>query len=822
MRTASIGSVVHESPSLVNGLSGGPNFSHDFSSQAEVAGKCSEPDGEIAASNGRVEERFRKVKGEIGANNNAIVKLEPKVESDTFDDAKPSTASQPSGQKVELESSNSTTNGLASPLKAEAHSSQETKRERQSAEVRLEAKGKRKKNAADKASTEPAVQPAKQKTKRKNSQADAKPIVETDKKKKPKAKASDVKQAATPAGAAAGKKRKRDSTSDAEAQPTKKTKVTKVKAETKVAKKQETAAKGRKVKKEETEVEVWRWWEEEKKDVSIKWKFLEHKGPLFAPAYDPVPEGVNFYYDGLSRKPMKLALDTEEVASFYAKMLDHEYTTKEVFNKNFFHDWRKVMTPDEREKITDLTKCNFREMCDYYLKKSEERKAMSKEEKQRLKEEQEKIRLEYGVAVVDGHKEKIGNFKIEPPGLFRGRGTHPKMGRLKRRIQPEDVIINCSKDSKVPDPPPGHKWKEVRYDNTVTWLASWTENIMGSNKYVMLNPSSKIKGEKDWEKYETARKLKGLVDGIRTNYRSDWKSKETKIRQRSVALYFIDKLALRAGHEKEDNETADTVGCCSLRCEHIKLHDELDGQENVVEFDFLGKDSIRYYNRVPVERRVFKNLKIFMEHKDPEDDLFDRLSTASLNKHLQSLMDGLTAKVFRTYNASITLQQQLEQLTKADMNPAEKLLAYNRANRQVAILCNHQRTVSKAHDQQMENIQKKIDEKEKLVKEAKAALKKAKADHKAAGTAKTKKVLDQKQKALLRVEDQLLKLRVRATDKEENKEIALSTSKLNYLDPRITVAWCKKYEVPIDKIYNKTQREKFRWAIDMAGPDFVF
>lgn len=57
---------------------------------------------------------------------------------------------------------------------------------------------------------------------------------------------------------------------------------------------------------------------------------------------------------------------------------------------------------------------------------------------------------------------------------------------------------------------------------------------------------------------------------------------------------------------------------------------------------------------------------------------------------------------------------------------------------------------------------------------------------------------------------------------QENKEIALGTSKLNYLDPRITVAWCKKWEVPIEKIYNKSQREKFAWAIDMADEDFSF
>ena len=28
-------------------------------------------------------------------------------------------------------------------------------------------------------------------------------------------------------------------------------------------------------------------------------------------------------------------------------------------------------------------------------------------------------------------RQKIGNFKTEPPGLFRGRGDHPKQGRIK-------------------------------------------------------------------------------------------------------------------------------------------------------------------------------------------------------------------------------------------------------------------------------------------------------------------------------------------------------------------------------------------------------
>lgn len=373
-------------------------------------------------------------------------------------------------------------------------------------------------------------------------------------------------------------------------------------------------------------------------------------------------------------------------------------------------------------------------------------------------------------------------------------------------------------------PPDGHHWKELRHDNTVTWLASWTENIQGSIKYIMLNANSKLKGEKDWEKYEVARKLKTCVDDIRYQYNQDLKSKQMSTRQRAVALYFIDKLALRAGNEKEEGETADTVGCCSLRVEHITLHDQLEGNECVVEFDFLGKDSIRYYNKVPVTKKVFKNLTLFMENKEPGDDLFDRLTTSLLNKHLTSLMPGLTAKVFRTYNASITLQQQLKELTNKTDNVAEMILSYNRANRAVAILCNHQRAPPKTFEQSMANLQVKIDTRKEQLALAKSELKQAKKEAKSKGNSdpKLQTLVERKKAAVKRCEDQLLKMELQATDREENKQIALGTSKLNYLDPRISVAWCKKYGVPLEKIYNKSQRDKFAWAIDMTEEDFEF
>merc|ERR1712241_510961 len=572
----------------------------------------------------------------------------------------------------------------------------------------------------------------------------------------------------------------------------------------------------KKEKEAEAEKNVWKWWEEsEQLPDGVKWRLLEHQGPLFAPDYEPLPPEVRFWYDG---KVMRLSEEAEEAAGFYGKMLDHDYTTKEVFNKNFFKDWRKCMTEEEKDTIRNLQKCDFTEINEHFKKVSEERKNRSKEEKKAEKEANEQIIEEYGFCMMDGHKEKIGNFRIEPPGLFRGRGEHPKQGMIKRRTMPEDVIINCSKDSQCPQPPKGHKWKQVKHDNTVTWLASWTENVQGQVKYIMLNPSSRLKGEKDWQKYEKARKLKGCIDKIRDQYMADMKSKEMRIRQRAVALYFIDKLALRAGNEKDEDQ-ADTVGCCSLRVEHIELHDQKGEDEFVVEFDFLGKDSIRYHNLVPVEKRVFKNLKLFKENKKEEDDLFDRLNTSILNQYLQQLMEGLTAKVFRTYNASFTLQQQLDELTDPSDNVAAKMLSYNRANREVAILCNHQRAVPKTFDKSMENLAAKIEAKQDAIKEAEKKFKSAKKAYKNGGSQTEKANLEKAKKAIERLMEQLEKQR---TDKDENKTIALGTSKLNYLDPRISVAWCKKHEVPIEKVYNKTQREKFRWAIDMAEADYVF
>lgn len=48
--------------------------------------------------------------------------------------------------------------------------------------------------------------------------------------------------------------------------------------------------------------------------------------------------------------------------------------------------------------------------------------------------------------------------------------------------------------------------------------------------------------------------------------------------------------------------------------------------------------------------------------------------------------------------------------------------------------------------------------------------------------------------------------------KEDMKTVALGTSKINYMDPRITVAWCKRHNVPIEKVIYKELHQSHRFA----------
>lgn len=397
-------------------------------------------------------------------------------------------------------------------------------------------------------------------------------------------------------------------------------------------------AKGKAAKKEESEEAEaeeegeYRWWDAPKKeDDSIKWETLEHNGVVFPPDYERLPKNVKLVYNGT---PVSLEVEAEEVAGFFGAMLNSTLNVENpTFQKNFFNDFTEIITKTggARDKdgnkvaIKEFSKLDFTRIFEYYQGKSEERKARSSAEKKADKAAKDEFEAPFLYCTWDGRKERVGNFRVEPPSLFRGRGEHPKTGKVKKRVMPEQITINIGPNATVPTPPAGHKWKEIKHDNKATWLAMWQENINGAYKYVMLAANSTVKGQSDFKKFEKARELKKHIDRIRKDYQKALKSELMADRQRATAVYLIDKFALRAGNEKDSENEAETVGCCSLKFEHVTLK-----PPNTVIFDFLGKDSIRFYDEVTVDPQVFRNLKIFKKHPKTEgDDIFDRLNVSS-------------------------------------------------------------------------------------------------------------------------------------------------------------------------------------------------
>ncbi len=533
------------------------------------------------------------------------------------------------------------------------------------------------------------------------------------------------------------------------------------------------------------------------KGSEIMWTQLEHHGVLFPPEYEP--HGVPLTYDG---KDVYLEPHEEEVATFFAVMKETDYAFKPVFQQNFMDGFRQILKGGKNAYITDFEKCNFQNIYDWDFARREKIKARTSEEKKQIKLEKDKAEEKYMWATMNGKREQVGNFRVEPPGLFRGRGEHPKMGRIKRRIQPEDIIINIGKDAKVPEPPAGHRWKEVRHDQTVTWMAGWNDSINTKDwKYVQFGATSSVKSESDKQKFEKARTLHEHIGKIRDDYRKNMRKDNKETAQLAVTTYLVDKLALRAGGEK-DEDLADTVGVTTLRVGHLKFMGPEDNHPYPkIEFDFLGKDSIRYHQEHAIERVAYDCLKRFCKNKKEDVDVFDKIDPSKVNAHLQTLMPGLTIKVFRTYNASITLYRLLEETTKPKATVPIMKSTYDEANKEVAILCNHQKGESKQHQAGMDKLNDKKKELEKEMKELRKA--------------------DKNHKKLPSLKQRIEKLKLQMETKESLKTVSLGTSKINYLDPRITIAWCKKNEVPLPTVYTKALVQKFNWAM-CEEPDYVF
>jgi len=545
----------------------------------------------------------------------------------------------------------------------------------------------------------------------------------------------------------------------------------------------------------------------------MKWKKLQHNGILFPPDFKS--QGIKIKING---EHVELNLTQEEMIYQWAKKKDapkpgtaEKYVEDLVFQKNFILDFSKTLNGKFKNlKYTDV---DFTQAYKLVEKEKEAKELMTKEEKKVLalkrKEIREEMKIKYGKAVMDGQEVEVGNYMAEPPGIFMGRGEHPIRGRYKPKVTTKDVTLNLGKESKVPE----GKWGKIVHDRDSMWVASWMDVLTQKRKYVWLADTAGIKQERDQAKYDKAIRLAKEIENIKAQIAKDMQSKEHKTKRIATACYLIYRTAMRVGDEKDPDE-ADTVGATTLRKEHIKL------TENTIEFDFLGKDSVRWQETITVEghdKQFHDNLKELISNKKNTQEIFDGITSRHVNAYYSTLVKGLTAKVFRTYLASSVVSKYLRDHAniKSESN-MKKLFHAKMANLDSAIMCNHKRTIPKNFEQ---SLQKKKDtlsnmEKSKPWLKSEESLKKAESI-----AQKTKKQKERVKKIKIQIRnrkakhsERIEKLQLQIELTQKTRDHNLGTSLRNYIDPRIFKTWTDEVAAEWEKLYTSALQKKFLWV----------
>ena len=192
------------------------------------------------------------------------------------------------------------------------------------------------------------------------------------------------------------------------------------------------------------------------------------------------------------------------------------------------------------------------------------------------------------------------------------------------------------------------------------------------------------------------------------------------------------------------------------------------------------------------------------------------IDSKSLNSYLENFLKGLTAKVWRTYNASSLFQKELDKIKPekiCGISESERinylLGLFNMANTKVALLCNHQKNVPS-------NISKILEKINTMMKKLKKQKKKL----------KEKKFLDaekkeENNKKLNRIDSKIILLKLKKETKSKMKNVSLGTSKMNYIDPRIVFGFIKRFDIPPEKLFTKALLARFEWA-NNVDKDYKF
>ena len=176
--------------------------------------------------------------------------------------------------------------------------------------------------------------------------------------------------------------------------------------------------------------------------------------------------------------------------------------------------------------------------------------------------------------------------------------------------------------------------------------------------------------------------------------------------------------------------------------------------------------------------------------------IFNGLNSAKVSSFLRECIPGLSAKVFRTHLAGITLDKAISDvlpMIKADSTKDERKFAFKKANLEVAMKLNHKKTPPKNYPDRLQKAKDKV-------QETWTKLEGLKKD-----SANGDKIPKQKKLAnKASMQFQLLR---------DTGEWNLSTSLNAYLDPNKVLKAVKDLGLEPKDVYSKAQIEKSSWAV---------
>ena len=568
-------------------------------------------------------------------------------------------------------------------------------------------------------------------------------------------------------------------------------------------------------------------------------KQLIHNGVIIPES--PPYQGLSITVHG---KEIKLSPRQEEMAYAWAKKKGTPYVEDSIFIRNFLIDFSRELGYNKPLSIDSI---NFEQLDNRVAAEKAQKEALTKEQRKALaaerKEIREKLKATFGHAIADGERIELASYMTEPSGIFMGRGKHPLRGRWKEGAQKKDVTLNLSPDAEINR----QEWKEVVWQPESLWVARWEDKLSGKLKYIWLHDTAPIKQQREAQKFDKAIELNTKLESIRGYISSALTDEDAKTRKIATACYLIDALCLRVGDEKDPDE-ADTVGATTLRPEHVKFH-----ENGLVEFRFLGKDSVLWHKKIELPEIVIENLQELAQKAEPsfrnrnnrkhpaynKPQLFPDVSSRNVNAFLSQAMPGLSAKVFRTHHATQIVKECLDDANVAPHHPQYlKWQAAAKANTQAAILCNHTKQAPKnwterkakyrereqrAHERikkiktLLKTLKQDVTELKKEMKEKKANAKNSEQRRKV--NERYRKRIENKKNRIERTKIReekahvaLGKLRAQISIAMENRTWNLGTSQKSYIDPRIFYNWGLKVDYDVlEQYYSKTLRSKFQW-----------